>query len=421
MSNDVSMSTEERALRSALTDAVVAQPPAPYDRIDGVRRRHAQRQQRRMVALGAAVVVAVAGTALGVVGVRTGGDSVTPAAHRNVPSWALQWPEHRDPSIPQNVLDGAVASWAHDHTAGGLADPGQVTWYLARRVADNEIAVAFEYSGGGAPYFVMGSASADQVMNGQAPYDATDGSSSWVLYGVPTTQLSAVPVLGLNLGVSDPTAGLDEDMVVLTDPRARRVDFQVTGPDGRVSRANAPMTAGYAEVNMGPVRSRVRITAVRDAQGKVLAGGTYVTVPTTESVSPAPDTPMLMTVPQFSDVQTSVTGFGDYSGQGGIHNEFQSDTPWPMHGTKIYARCYGGPSIVISIDSTRRGHRVVIPCDDTEHIVDGPPVMAHSEIASQGTQDENGNVVPNSRGTHNYAMEIKASDYTAWRVVVNVN
>ncbi|HMC69973.1 MAG TPA: hypothetical protein VKJ07_12530, partial [Mycobacteriales bacterium] len=60
------MTSEEQALRNALSDiAVTGQPVAPHDRIDGVRRRHAQRQQRRIVALGAAVVVAVVGVALG--------------------------------------------------------------------------------------------------------------------------------------------------------------------------------------------------------------------------------------------------------------------------------------------------------------------------------------------------------------------
>jgi hypothetical protein len=412
------MTTDEQRLRAALTDAAVGQPPAPYDRIDGVRRRHARRRQRQLAAVGTAVVLAIVGAALGVVGVRIGsGDKVTPATHRHLPGWALQWPDRRDRSIPQSVLDGAVRAWALRHSADGAADPAEAIWYLAQRVGDNEIAVAFEYSGGGAPYFVMGSASADQVMNGQPPYDAADGSSSWVLYGVPTTQLSPLPVLGLNLGVPNPQTGSDEDVVVLTDPRARRIDFQFTGPDGRLSRANAPMTAGYAEVNTGPIRSRVRITAVRDAHGKVLAGDVYVTVPTAESVSPAPDTPVLMQVPRFSDANLTAQSFGEYSGQGNIHNESQSETPWPRHGTTVYARCYGARNIVISIDSDRRGHQVTIPCDDREHVVDGPAVLAHSQLAAEGAVDDNGNPI-SPPGSEVHAMEIKASDYTAWRVAV---
>src|SRR4051794_29033387 len=104
--SEMSTTREEQALRSALGDVVVGQPAAPHDRLDEVRWRHAQRRQRQLVALGTAVVVAVAGTALGVLGIRTGGNDSAQFAKRNLPAWALQWPDRRDPSIPQRVLDG---------------------------------------------------------------------------------------------------------------------------------------------------------------------------------------------------------------------------------------------------------------------------------------------------------------------------
>jgi hypothetical protein len=413
MSSNAPMTSDERALRSALTDAAVGQPPAPYDRIDGVRRRHARGRQRRMVALGAAAVVAVAGTASGVIGVRAGTGNATPVAHRNVPSWALQWPEHRDPSIPQNVLDGAVSAWAHSHqtdtATNDPTDPDFTVWYLAEKVAGDDIAVAFEYSGGGAPYFVMGYATASEVMKGQVPYDTPNGFSPWVLRGVSTLDMGPRSIVGLNLPVSgsDTGEGAANDIVVLTDPRATSFDWQVLGPDGELRHVTSPMAAGYAEMDTGLIRSRVRITAVKDRHGTVLGGGTYVTVPTTESVSPAPDTPVLMKVRPFTGVPESADSFGEFSGQGGIHNEVQSDTPWPRHGTRIYAACYGGPRMVVSIDSNRPSQQVAIPCDNREHIVTGPPVLAHSEIASEAP-----------RGTHVHAVEIDASDYTAWRLVV---
>jgi hypothetical protein len=415
------MTTEEQLLRSALTDAATGQPPAPYDRVDRVRRRHARRQQGRLVALGTAAVLAITGAALGFAGLRIDGGNTNPAAHRSVPSWALQWPDQRDRYIPQHVLDGAVQAWAHTHytdtSTNDPTDPSFTTWYLGQHVANDEIAVAFEYSGGGVPYFVMGHANADQVMNGQEPYSA-DGTTSWGLYGVPVTDLGPRPVFGLNLAISKSEGAPDEDIVVLTDPRARRLDFQAIGADGRLSQWTAPMTRGFTEVAMEPIRSRVRINAVRDAHGKVLAGGMYVTVPTTDSVSPAPDTPVLMRVPQLVGVQTTPTGFGEYSGQGGTQNLMQSDSPWPMHATTIYARCYGGRSMVISIDSNRRGHRVVIPCDDNEHVVDGPPVMAHSELAATEVDDAHGNVLSTTASPNAHGMEIAASDYTAWRVEI---
>src|SRR5436305_6181450 len=103
--------SEELALRHALGEAVAGQPAAPYDRIDGVRRRHVQRRQRRLAALGTAAVVAVAGAAIGLLGARSGGDASGQFAKRDLPAWALQWPDRRDPSIPQRVLDRAVEAW----------------------------------------------------------------------------------------------------------------------------------------------------------------------------------------------------------------------------------------------------------------------------------------------------------------------
>jgi hypothetical protein len=52
----------------------------------------------------------------------------------------------------------------------------------------------------------------------------------------------------------------------------------------------------------------------------------------------------------------------------------------------IYARCYGGSSITVGIDDDSRGQRVVIPCDDVEHVVTGPgflPTGTRIEVDGQ--------------------------------------
>jgi len=51
-------------------------------------------------------------------------------------------------------------------------------------------------------------------------------------------------------------------------------------------------------------------------------------------------------------------------------------------------------------------HRVVIPCDDTEHVVSGPPLLAHDQLLSEDA------------ATNPHTIEISASDEIAWRVVV---
>ena len=179
--------TTDQALRSALTDVVAGQPAAPHDRIDSVRRRHVRRRQSQLAALGTAAVVAVAGATLGVLSVRSGGDDGTQFAKRNVPSWALQWPDARDPSIPQKVLDGAVDAWSH--AAGGIVidyadsaapipDAQQVIWYRAAKVANaSKIAVMFEVSSVYGHQLVVGYASSDEVIDGQPGYDVTNAET----------------------------------------------------------------------------------------------------------------------------------------------------------------------------------------------------------------------------------------------------
>ncbi|MBV9097495.1 MAG: hypothetical protein JO079_05515 [Frankiaceae bacterium] len=412
------MTTEEQALRSALTDAVVGQPGAPHDRVDAVRRLHTRRRQRQSVALGTAAVVAVAAAALGVVSARTGGTRPDAPANRHLPAWALAWPDARDPSIPQRVLDGAVEAWSHMASLETGTTPLalQTIWYRAAKVANgSEIVVVFEVA---SPEYgnqlVVGSADASQVMDGQPAYK--DGETPWILSLVNAPRPGSHVLFGLNVhdSNSQSTSSFPDNVsVVMADPRARSVEWHVTGADRLVHRVVSPMDRGFAAIDVGQIRSRVHVDDVRDRHGKVLAGGVDVGVPG------APDSfdAQLTEVPAFTDVPNTPNSLGDAAGQGGTQNESEG-IAYPLHGTTIYARCYGGPRIVIGIDSDAPGHRVVIPCDDREHVVNGPPLLAHSKLASEGVVDANGNFVPNPKGAPSHAYNVSASKDTAWRVEV---
>lgn len=404
------MTTEEQALRAALSDVAAGQPAAPHDRIDGVRRRHAQRRQRQMAGLAAAAVIAVVGAALAVVGVRGGAQGATvPAANRHLPSWALSWPDVRDPSIPQGVLDSAVEAWGH---AAGLetgmtVTPQKTIWYRATKVADGaEIVVMFEVTSALYPnQLVVGYADTGEVIDGQPGY--TNDGSPWTLSTVNSPKPSRHLVFGLNVHGAGGAAS-DNVAVVMADPHARSVAWHVAGADGRVHRATASMDGGFATIDAGQIRSRVRIDAVRDGHGNVLAGGVDVGVPGAASSYVV----QLAPVPEFTDVPNTPSSLGESAAQGNLTYSTQDDT-LPLHGTTIYARCYGGKSIVVGIDADSPGHRVVIPCDDREHVVAGPPLLKHSQLAPE-IDGSNGNVV----STQIHAYDVSASDDIAWRVAV---
>jgi hypothetical protein len=194
----------------------------------------------------------------------------------------------------------------------------------------------------------------------------------------------------------------DNMIVVLTDPRARTFDWHVTGADEQVRHATAALSSGIAAVDVGQIRDRVRIDAVRDRDGKVLASNIAVGIPGVASTYRV----QLAPVPDFADAPAASQVLADAGGQGNLLDEGAWDPPVPRHGTTVYARCYGGTHIVIGIDADAPGHRVVIPCDDKEHVVSGPPLLAKTELTSDETTPK----------TH--VVDISASDDTAWRVTV---
>ena len=412
----MSSTREEQVLRTALTDAVAGQPAAPHDRLDGVQRRHRQRRQRQLAAIGTAAVVAITGAALGVLSAGGGGNHSGQFAKRSVPAWALSWPDQRDPSISPRVLDGAIDAWSHE--VGGNPVAKQVIWYRAARVADNtEIVVMFEVDSDYGHELVVGYADTGQVNDGQPGYDVKNADSPWILSRVAAPIPASDLVFGLNVADSSapnpPNTFSDNMIVVMADPRARRFDWHVTGADGVVHRETSPMSLGFAAVDAGQIKERVRIDAVRDGAGKVLAHDVQVGVPG----APESYRVQLAEIPAFTDVPDSPFEFGASAGQGNLFDQGQDTASIPRHGTTIYARCYGGAHIVIGIDADRPGHRVVISCDDKEHVVSGPPMLAHSELAAE-IYDPHGSTAGDSPGPNSHAIDISASEDTAWRVSV---
>jgi hypothetical protein len=408
------MTSEEQALRNALSDiAVTGQPVAPHDRIDGVRRRHAQRQQRRIVALGAAVVVAVVGVALGAVGLRAGRPAADEFVHRDLPKWAVQWPEHRDRSIPDAYLATAYTSWRLDHPEIAVGSGAQVVWYVAEPIPGGRLALAFEVGGvDTVPQFVVGVTDAKSLTTYRTVHFDKNTSlwdRSWATAGAYLTSSS---VLGLYSTANADLSGRNT-VVLLTGPRARSADLTYVADSGRVSRT-VRMTAGFMAVELGPLRTRVHVDAVRAADGRRLAGDLDVGIPETDG-DPAAESdsfrPDLMPIPPLADAPANAPGPGEMAGQESFFDA-SLNPGWPLHSTRIYARCFGrSRSLAVHIDSDAPAQAVTVPCDDREHVVDGPGFLP------TGTTMDTSNLYPGQHGVVHTA-DVFSDGETAWRAVV---
>ena len=191
--------TDEQMLRSALADLTNDQPPMPPARFQSVRRRAIRHRKHQLA--GAAV------SALAVVGLAVGLTRLPGVVHpqaRQVPGWALPWPDYRNGSVPQSVLNNAVLAWGDPAKyLQGSAAPSSpreiarllasyhVVWYVGQTVAHGQdVVVMFEANSPGAlapdgtaatgPQLVVGTASASEVMSGQPGGD----TSPWALKSV---------------------------------------------------------------------------------------------------------------------------------------------------------------------------------------------------------------------------------------------
>lgn len=406
------MTSEEQALRSALTDVVTGQPAAPHDRIDGVRRRHAHRRQRQLAAVATAAVVAVAGATLGLMSARSGGDDNTQFAKRDLPSWALQWPEHRDESIPDAYLGAAYSSWQIDNPDVAAGPGAQVVWYLAERIPGNRLALAFEVGGADiVPTFVVGTTDAKSLSTYPTVRLSKDTSLWLQSYHVYGSDVSPTSVVGMYSTSYADISGRNT-VVLLTDPRARIAKVSYVGTSGRVSKS-VHMTAGYAAIEVGPLRSRVHLNEVRASGGQRLAGDIDVGVPGTADnadFEPGSYTPRLMPIPSLHGVPQVPGGPGEMSGQEPFFSS-SVGSDWPVNSTRIYARCFGrSQSLAVHIDGETPSQTVTIPCDDREHVVDGPGFLPTGTTVDTSGMD-------GAKGVA-HTIDVAVDQETPWRLAV---
>ena len=383
--------SDELALHEALHDLTEGQPAQPTDRVTSIRRRHVRR--RAIQSAGGALVAAVAVVAALLVSGTVGHGAAEPV-NRPVPSWALPWPDHRDGSVPQSVLDGAVAAWRSDnHTHPTRPEPREVIWYVGQKVADgyegdDAVAVVFEIDTGTEHRLVAGvtsvlNAAATPLVNGQRGLLPVDG-----LYDVPAPPPDYSGYIGLNYAVPK-AGGFHAGGLILTPPEDLRLD--VAGV-GERSLAN-----GLVTFDAGLVRAPVQVKLTRP-DGSLIADGA-VGVPG----APLSREPLLAKVAGLTGVPPGGESLGEISGQGmeSVYNASPSTGP-----TTIYARCYGPTPIRVAVDDTRTGVGVRIPCDDRQHEVTGPRVKQPSAV------------VPDGKG-HEFTVE--GGPFVSWRVEVVVH
>jgi len=126
---------DETAVRDALDDLIGHQPPAPPGRYAAIRGRVVRRRWRH-AATAAGGLLAAAGVMLAIVALPASGPRPAVARSRPVPGWALPWPDHRDGSVPQHVLDHAVAAWRHAMSmqTHRQVPSAPVLWYVGQTV-----------------------------------------------------------------------------------------------------------------------------------------------------------------------------------------------------------------------------------------------------------------------------------------------
>src|SRR3954451_2687718 len=155
----MALTTDEQAMRGALQELGAAQPDAPVDRIDGVRRRYRRRRTVQSV-----------GAALGVAAIVAGGLSVSTALrttrhHPNIAAtpaqpWQLTWPERNDGTVDkQRVLfwlgqqgfdNLRDVRWLYTATAAGTIDKWAIleASYASSPVRANALLAVVSHDGG---------------------------------------------------------------------------------------------------------------------------------------------------------------------------------------------------------------------------------------------------------------------------------
>jgi hypothetical protein len=369
--------TDEQIVRAALAGLTGEQPPEPPGRLRAVRRR-AVRNRRRQLAGAAVSALAVAGIAVGLV-------RLPPVLHhepqaRAVPSWALPWPDYRNGSVPQSVLNNAVLAWGDPalHIQGSVApsSPRQiarvvasyhVVWYVGQTVAHGQdVAVIFEAtSPDTGPVLVVGFASASEVMKGQPAWSGP--VSPWVLNSTaaPNSPRTFGPDISEYVPeLRGPGSGADNWILVLTAPGGELTSWTAVSGNGRTEITGVTSQGVYVH-DVGPVTAAVMLTFGRWREFVPVGIGGASAAP---SLAP----------PALRPPPGSFRAVVSYTGQGSALNEYLSVTrsggPYAVVGS-----CYNTTPMAHNPTASRAsGHRLLrvtvnghsigaITCDDQQH------------------------------------------------------
>jgi hypothetical protein len=409
---------DEVAVRKLFDELTVGQPDAPVNRFESIRRRvrwHRITQAAgTLAAVGVATVIAV--------GIGTSTSNVAPnTGRRSVPAWALSWPDHRDGSVPQSVLDGAVSAWRHfaalDGTSPTASSNGKVIWYVGQKVANGQVvAVIFEAQSKTGPRLVAGWATASEVMHGQPGWKP--GSSPWVLYDVAAPKEAKGLIVGLNVHGTSARPGRNPDnwIVVLAAPRVQDVGWTAPGTSSTTTNSQgtssttteaigmAPTVAGLAVWDAGQITGPVQVTQLEVHRRNVLRVHEYVGVPG----SAASEVPQLA-APRPIRGRPGFTRVIEFAGQ--------SDTSTNLDGIRgrlaVRARCSGGSPL-----------RVLFGFGSASDLLGLSPSAERSRMRSLGSiacDDETHDLVTSVRlaSRHNRGVVIiNGNPATAYRVEI---
>ncbi|HSR83513.1 MAG TPA: hypothetical protein VLM11_04960 [Streptosporangiaceae bacterium] len=397
---------DDLAIRAALADLTDEQPPPPHDRFKAVRRR-AIRHRRRQAA--GAAVIAVGAAALVVGLVRMPALQPNPPTTRTVPGWALTWPDHRNRSVPQSVLDRAVLAWQYTDpnnsgppASGTIPAPATsarqvareaarypVVWYVGQTIDHgHQVVVMFEVAGPAGHELVVGQATASEVMQNQPAW--SDAASPWVLTSVPAPNPNRPPKAIGEYAPGEPSAipGRNPDnwMVVLTAPAVQRLTWQATTTSGQELHSDSTSN-GLVVADTGQVTAPVELTAIQTAHGNLLGQPVLVGIPGANAATTSgtgPPVPQLAAPPALSEPPSFAMSTG-ISGQGDGALE---DTSFTAGRTReaVFGLCYGPRALVIQIN----GHTIgTIACDSHTHQLTVPAAMLRGHTLNLYGQTSN--------------------------------
>jgi hypothetical protein len=397
--------TDEAALRSALHEATLGQPDAPVDRSGAVRRRYVRRRQLQGVAAAVAVVVVAAGAV--VVGGRLPGHRAAEPLNRDLPSWALRWADHRDGSVPQRVLSGAVTSWANTQRSQAPLPAGQpiaarpAVWYVGQRVpGTDQVLAVFEVAGlhAGALNLTNG----PRLVVARAEWDlvrltSEKGSMEWTFKDIAAPPRDYAGFVGSYLRIPAGDDGIHNVVWLLTSP---------SYPRAQTSLGVRDLHHGFVTFDAGQLDIRVE-ASMQDEHGRYPAGG-YVGIPGV----PSSQVPALIPAAVLTGVPQGRLTIGESSGQGSSTYVDDAARAPAGRATTVYARCYSAGAsrtIRVSMDAqTDRAmaHGVRITCDNRQHVVPGNPTGSA--------------FIGHGRGG-GHSVSVRASALVAWTVAVVIS